>query len=102
MNRYVSLEESKFLPEKCPVCGHTLIWDGVDLKCAFKDCMNIEYSDLQQWCTTIGETDGLAWVLMKQYLDRFGIKSIADLYNPIKKETIDNWAYMGNLSITDI
>ncbi|WP_304393411.1 BRCT domain-containing protein [uncultured Clostridium sp.] len=89
------------LPEKCPVCGHTLVWDGVDLKCAYEDCKNIEYSDLQQWCETIGETDGMAWTLMKQYLDKFGIKSIADLYNPIKKETIDNWAYMGNLSITD-
>lgn len=80
------------LPEKCPVCGHTLIWDGVDLKCAFKDCKNIDYSDLQQWCTTIGETDGMAWVLMKQYLDKYEIYTLEDLYN-IKK---------GDYVITDL
>lgn len=88
------------LPEKCPVCGHTLIWDGVDLKCAFKDCKNIDYSDLQQWCTTIGETDGLAWVLMKQYLDRFGIEDIKTLYSERVSESVKTFSMM-NLSITD-
>ena len=101
MNRYVSLEESKFLPEKCPICGHTLIWDGVDLKCAFKDCPNIEYSDLRQWCETIGETDGMAWTLMEQYLVKFRIMSVSDLYCLETKEKIDNWSYFSNLSITD-
>lgn len=89
------------LPEKCPICGHTLVWDGVDLKCAYKDCSNIDYSDLQQWCETIGETDGMAWVLMKQYLDMFGIKSIADLYSERVMSTVDSWSYRGDLSITD-
>lgn len=89
------------LPEKCPICGHTLIWDGVDLKCAFKDCPNIEYSDLRQWCETIGETDGMAWTLMEQYLVKFRIMSISDLYCLETKEKIDSWAYLSNLSITD-
>lgn len=89
------------LPEKCPICGHTLIWDGVDLKCAFKDCSNIEYSDLRQWCETIGETDGMAWTLMEQYLVKFRIMSISDLYCLETKEKIDSWAYLSNLSITD-
>jgi len=89
------------LPEKCSICGHTLIWDGVDLKCAFKDCPNIEYSDLRQWCETIGETDGMAWTLMEQYLVKFRIMSISDLYCLETKEKIDSWAYLSNLSITD-
>lgn len=101
MNRYVSLEESKFLPEKCPICNHTLVWDGVDLKCAFKGCPNIEYSDLRQWCETIGETDGMAWTLMEQYLYKFRIMSISDLYCLETNEKIDNWSYFSNLSITD-
>lgn len=89
------------LPEKCPICGHTLIWDGVDLKCAFKDCPNIEYSDLRQWCETIGETDGMAWTLMEQYLVKFRIMSISDLYTLETKEKIDSWSYLSDLSITD-
>lgn len=102
MNRYVSLEESKFLPEKCPVCGHTLIWDGVDLKCAFKDCMNIEYSDLQQWCEIIGETDGLAWILMKQYLDKYGIYTLADLYDTKKGDMVIQDLNCRQISITEV
>lgn len=89
------------LPEKCPFCNHNLIWDGVDLKCAFEGCPNIEYSDLQQWCTTIGETDGMAWTLMAQYLSKFRIMSISDLYCTETKEKIDSWSYLGDLSITD-
>lgn len=90
------------LPEKCPVCNHTLIWDGVDLKCAYANCKNIDYSDLRQWCETIGETDGMAWTLMEQYLNKFGIKSISDLYNPMKLEIIDDYFYKGiQLSATD-
>lgn len=89
------------LPEKCPYCNHTLIWDGVDLKCAFKDCPNKEYSDLRQWCETIGETDGMAWTLMEQYLYKFRIMSISDLYCLETKEKIDNWTYLEDLSITD-
>lgn len=89
------------LPEKCPSCGHTLVWDGVDLKCASKDCPNIEYSDLRQWCETIGETDGMAWTLMAQYLYMFRITSIADLYDLGTQERVKGWISRGNLSITD-
>ena len=63
--RYVSCEESKYLPERCPVCGGLLSWEGVDLKCNNSDCANLEYSNLQQWCEIIGETDGLQYTIMK-------------------------------------
>ena len=76
------------LPTKCPMCGSQLTWEGVDLKCSNKECPNIELSDLRQWCEVIGETDGLQWTLMKQYLDAFGIFSIDDLYK--KKNFVKN------------
>lgn len=80
MNRYVSLEESEYLPTRCPVCNSELVWDGVDLKCDNADCPNIKLSDLQQWCECVGETDGLQWTLMKQYLDTYGVTTIHKLY----------------------
>lgn len=68
------------LPDVCPKCGYKLVWEGVDLKCNNKNCINIQQSDLQQWCESIGQTDGLQWTLMKQYLDSYNILSIQDLY----------------------
>jgi len=68
------------LPVVCPVCSSELVWDGVDLKCNNKDCLNIQLSDLQQWCECVGETDGLQFTIMKQYLDKYGVTSIKDLY----------------------
>ena len=87
------------LPTKCPMCGSQLTWEGVDLKCSNKECPNIELSDLRQWCEVIGETDGLQWTLMKQYLDAFGIFSIDDLYK--KENFVKNVLDTRKLSITD-
>lgn len=79
------LEPSKeSLPQTCPLCKSLLVWDGVDLKCENKECPNIKLSDLQQWCETIGETDGLQWTLMKQYLDIYEISDINTLYEKEK------------------
>lgn len=100
MGRKVSIEESKYLPTKCPVCGADLEWVGVDLKCNNKECPNVKLSDLQQWCESIGETDGLQWTLMKQYLDLYGIDEIEDLY--IKQTFILNDLNTKKLSITEL
>lgn len=87
------------LPTKCPICGSSLEWEGVDLKCPNTFCPNIELSDLRQWCETIGETDGLQWTLMKQYLDVFGIQSIDELY--LEEKYVKNILDTKKLSITD-
>lgn len=87
------------MPTKCPYCNKDLIWDGVDLKCSNEDCISKEYSNLQQWCEVIGETDNFAWLLMRQYLDKFNITTLAELY--AKKDEILGWFNMNNLSITD-
>lgn len=68
------------LPKYCPICESELVWEGVDLKCNNPECANIKLSDLQQWCENIGQTDGLQWTLMKQYLDLDNIHSIEELY----------------------
>ena len=99
MNK-VSIEESKYLPTKCPVCGADLEWVGVDLKCNNKECPNVKLSDLQQWCESIGETDGLQWTLMKQYLDIYGVETIDDLY--VKQLFILNDLTIKKLSITEL
>ena len=91
---------SEPLPEYCPMCHSKLEWVGVDLKCNNKECPNVKLSDLQQWCESIGETDGLQWTLMKQYLDLYGIDEIEDLY--IKQTFILNDLNTKKLSITEL
>lgn len=87
------------LPTECPICKSKLEWVGVDLKCTNYQCPNIALSDLQQWCECVGETDGLQWTLMKQYLDIYGVTSINQLYD--KKEYILNDLGSRQLSITE-
>lgn len=87
------------LPKFCPYCNSILSWSGVDLKCDNTNCSNIELSNLQQWCEILGETDGLAWTLMKQYLDLYDIKSISELYE--KQEYILTDLSSRQLSITE-
>lgn len=88
------------LPTRCPVCNSELAWDGVDLKCINSNCPNIKLSDLQQWCENVGETDGLQWTLMKQYLDFYGVFDIDNLYS--KQQYILNDMNSRKLSITEL
>lgn len=88
------------LPKYCPACKQELVWDGVDLKCNNENCPNIRLSDLQQWCENVGETDGLQWTLMKQYLDAYGVTDIDSLY--AKQNFIWNDLSTKKLSITEL
>ena len=88
------------LPTHCPVCNQPLSWNGVDLVCNNKNCPNIKLSDLEQWCETIGETDGLQWTIMNQYLDMYGIHSIEELY--LRRGYVEQDLNTRQLSITDL
>ncbi len=88
------------LPQNCPICNESLEWNGVDLVCNNKHCPNIKLSDLEQWCEVIGETDGLQWTIMKQYLDMYGINSIESLY--LRKGYVEEDLNTRQLSITDL
>ena len=90
----------ELLPKYCPVCKQELVWDGVDLKCNNENCPNIKLSDLQQWCENVGETDGLQWTLMKQYLDLYGVTDVNSLY--AKQDFIWNDLNTKKLSITEL
>jgi len=87
------------LPTHCPHCGNNLVWEGVDLICDDINCPNVEASNLQVWCEQIGETDGLQYTIMKQYLDQYGIESIDDLYT--KQVYVLNDLNTRKLSITE-
>lgn len=88
------------LPTYCPICNQPLSWNGVDLVCNNKNCPNIKLSDLEQWCETIGETDGLQWTIMNQYLDMYGIHSIEELY--LRRGYVEQDLNTRQLSITDL
>lgn len=89
-----------YLPTTCPACDSQLEWVGVDLKCNNPNCKGADLLDLRRWCEIIGETDGFAWLLMKQYLDIFDIKSIAELYQ--KQANTNTFFTTRALSITDV
>lgn len=96
----IVIEESQEeLPMNCPICNQPLEWKGVDLVCNNPNCPNIDESNLEQWCTIIGETDGLQWTIMKQYLDSYNIHSINDLYE--KEQLVYNDLLNRKLSITE-
>lgn len=98
MNNFYVQKDDK-LPTQCPCCGNNLVWEGVDLICDDINCPNVEASNLQVWCEQIGETDGLQFTIMKQYLDQYGIDNIDDLY--VKRDYVMNNLTTRKLSITE-
>ena len=56
------------LPQTCPDCQSTLIWDGVHLKCPNKNCGNANKQDLLIWIKNIAPIDGLGDSIIIKYL----------------------------------
>lgn len=82
-NKYVTEEQSIFVPTTCPVCGAELIWEGVHLKCPNPDCKDMQIQDLLVWCSNIAPTDGLGDTLKLKFFEEVGIKSIEDIYDTV-------------------
>lgn len=68
------------IPETCPVCGSDLHRRGVDVVCTAPYCGNVDAQNLRIWVSTLGAVDGIADTLTSEFLTRFNINSIADLY----------------------
>lgn len=70
------------LPTKCPICGHNLDRQGVDLVCNNEDCGNKDYRDLQSWVINLAcsKVDNLGWTIADNFLDIKGIDRIEQLY----------------------
>lgn len=57
------------LPTHCPDCGHSLIWEGVNLKCPNSECSNANRQDLSVWLENIAHIDGLGDALKFKFLE---------------------------------
>lgn len=69
------------IPQVCPSCGSSLVWEGVDIKCPNSDCKDMQTQDLLVWCNNLAPTDGLGDTLKIKFFEEFGIKSIEDIYS---------------------
>lgn len=72
------------IPQVCPSCGSSLVWEGVDIKCPNSDCKDMQTQDLLVWCNNIALTDGLGDTLKIKFFTEF-LKdniSIESVYDP--------------------
>lgn len=69
------------LPDKCSRCGAPIVWRGVDIVCSNELCGNINAQNLKVWIHCLGMVDGISDISIFQFLDRFKIGSIDDLYS---------------------
>lgn len=73
------------VPTVCPVCGQSLVQDGVHLKCINSECDNIKFSQLYRWLEVIGVRDllGVGPALLTQIIENLnkqGITTVEQLY----------------------
>lgn len=61
------------LPDTCPECGHTLVWNGVHLQCPNRGCPNLQRQDILCWFHSLAPTEGLGDTLILKFLtEHFG------------------------------
>jgi len=88
MNKFVTTDESNYLPINCPSCNQSLLWEGVDLVCKNIECQNIGYSNLRIWVKNIAEVEGISEILIFKFFDELNISSLKDLYSKSYNELI--------------
>lgn len=69
------------LPDKCPICGSTLVWKGVDLACDNPDCAQKDFRDLECFVGYLGQVDNLGGAWKNKFLDEFNINTVDDIFN---------------------
>lgn len=68
------------LPTNCEFCGSPLMWEGVNLVCANKDCQNVSDKQIETWVMNIAPISGLGYKTIKKFLDEIKIYSLDELY----------------------
>jgi len=62
--------------DKCPSCGKSLSWKGVDLICSNETCNNSEYKIVEHFLTTMGTEN-----ITVKTLEKLGTNTIESLYD---------------------
>ena len=97
----IKTSEDFNIPDICPVCGSTLVADGVNLVCKNTSCPNVEYSRLYKWVEVVG-VRGILGVgptiindIIHYFEQIFNIKYVWDVYKIIKSGTVNiDFSYM--------
>lgn len=71
------------LPTHCEFCGSELVWDGVDLVCSNKNCINDSKEKLKAWCLNVAPVESLGWKTIEKILNNEfpAVKTVEDLMN---------------------
>lgn len=71
------------LPTHCEFCGSELVWDGVDLICSNKNCINDSKEKLKAWCLNVAPVESLGWKTIEKILiNEFPVvDTVEDLMN---------------------
>lgn len=70
INEIIAPSECWHLPEKCPVCGTELKWEGVHLTCPNEACGNAKLQDLLVWSNVLAPIDGFGDTLRAKYFNQ--------------------------------
>lgn len=70
INEIIAPSEFWHLPEKCPVCGTELKWEGVHLTCPNEACGNAKLQDLLVWSNVLAPIDGFGDTLRVKYFNQ--------------------------------
>lgn len=92
LTQVVSIPEGAVpeIPEVCPICGMDLHRQGVNVVCVNELCGNVDSQNLRVWMKTLGETDGLADTLISEYVYRFKLTSISELYKAVSEKRFED------------
>lgn len=69
LSTVIACEDTK-LPEICPCCGSSLVWQGVHIACPNRDCGDAQMQDLLIWSENISPFCGLGDLLKIKFFNQ--------------------------------
>lgn len=76
------------IPTTCPVCGHSLSWQGVHIACTNPNCDNLKLQNLLMWINTLAPIDNFGDTLRVKYLQQY--LPIMDIDNLMQNDIRNN------------